>query len=368
MPKSYIEDKKIAHFIAGNDIEIFLYNEPRRSLVSLLRFKKYLDDMVRLVPPALILMPPRSQPHHEIIKHVAEHKGRRCKFFYYQNGRGSVDWSSEKQIKDLKAETNDNPSVFPRAKIFRKAIRLLKFLDFIKVNYLWIVFCSRNSGKPFFRSYSYLPNGPGLKRCNNLNSAILQYSRPEQRAWQRITDIKVCKAPHPIKLASRENIEKLYGTQNKENNIVVLPGRAPAVYVDGNLLCGEERAVFIKKQWLEVAVILNKFMPEKKVYFKLHPRTQVDPSWRDFACQLEKISENLIFLPPEAIAEEYIWNSEIIVGDISSTLWWASFLGNKSILSLDIFGAAGGGDFASYENITVVNSVSELKAILHRLS
>jgi hypothetical protein len=41
----------------------------------------------------------------------------------------------------------------------------------------------------------------------------------------------------------------------------------------------------------------------------------------------------------QSISAEYlIMKSRVVVGDVSSVLWWALLIGNKIIISLDTFG------------------------------
>ena len=54
--------------------------------------------------------------------------------------------------------------------------------------------------------------------------------------------------------------------------------------------------------------------------------------------------------------------SGVVVSDISSVLWWAQFVGGKTVISLDLFGYRGGSTMRHYQGVRYFDSVAALDA------
>ena len=59
-------------------------------------------------------------------------------------------------------------------------------------------------------------------------------------------------------------------------------------------------------------------------------------------------------VPPTENAERLMISADAIVSETSTTLIWASRLGDRAVFSLDVFGVPGGGEMRHYPGITVV--------------
>ena len=85
--------------------------------------------------------------------------------------------------------------------------------------------------------------------------------------------------------------------------------------------------------------------------------------WDGLEEKLANEFSDVDFINPKDSAEYWIVRSSVIVGDVSSALWWAALLPDKIVASLDIFEYAAGDEMKSYDNILYLQNVDDLKRI-----
>jgi hypothetical protein len=104
-------------------------------------------------------------------------------------------------------------------------------------------------------------------------------------------------------------------------------------------------------KWCEAIRELLERFPGYTLKMKLHPASFADPVWKEIVELIQGQFPRLEIIDPKQIAEWHIVQSKVIVGDVSTALWWAGMLGGKVVASLDIFGYPGGDEMNEYPMI-----------------
>jgi len=161
------------------------------------------------------------------------------------------------------------------------------------------------------------------------------------------------KIPHPLVENYEEVFEFLYGKLNIEKCILILPSYSLHFDMLKNGWNENELIKHISYKWIDAVKSLNERFPDHVVRFKLHPSR--DLMWENLQKKLSQELSSVEFLDPEDSAEYWIVKSTIIVGDVSSALWWAAMVPDRIVISLDIFDYPNGDEMKSYENILYIN-------------
>ena len=111
-----------------------------------------------------------------------------------------------------------------------------------------------------------------------------------------------------------------------------------------------EKPVLIK--WVEALNILREKYPKHRFLMKFHPGAK-DKYILPVKSYFSKQCSFLSFAPKTDGAEELMVNSQVVVGDASTTLWWARAEGSKTVISLD------------FENHGISNSMAAYKSIFY---
>ena len=92
----------------------------------------------------------------------------------------------------------------------------------------------------------------------------------------------------------------------------------------------------------------------------MHPNALNDLTWGKIIDLILVRKPFIVNLPANDKAEKHIIQSKVIVGDVSTVLWWSSFFNKKIIISFDIFNYPGGDDMKYYEPfIKYINNLDE---------
>jgi len=173
---------------------------------------------------------------------------------------------------------------------------------------------------------------------------------------------------HPLETIGKECNAELYSNR-EENLIVILPGYGFAnalISQDGS----DELTVIdrIKKRWCEVIEVFQNNLKGWKIAWKLHPNAEQDPVLRTITSRLQQSFPAMVIMQTSEKASGLILRSKIILSDVSSVLWWASFIKGKVPISLDIFQYPGGDGMKGYEGIHYFQSVPQLEAFVEELA
>ncbi len=116
------------------------------------------------------------------------------------------------------------------------------------------------------------------------------------------------------------------------------------------------------RKWVDALNILRGQLPDFKFLIKFHPGNK-----SEYIKVIEKyFLEKCPFLEVydnSMRAEELMLKSMVILGDVSTTLWWSNFRNNKVVISLGMQDFAGSKDMTFYSDILYFEDMNDLKDI-----
>jgi hypothetical protein len=142
---------------------------------------------------------------------------------------------------------------------------------------------------------------------------------------------------HPLKICCDEVFEYFYEDLNERDQILIVPSvhYASLLKVKG---WNDARIIrFISSHWISAFDKLIERFPNFSIKMKFHPLVEKDFIWNEIKSIFLKSDYNIKLLDNSISAELLVLQSRVIVGDISSVLWWAAIYGGKTVISLDMF-------------------------------
>ncbi|QWD28815.1 hypothetical protein G6682_01755 [Polynucleobacter paneuropaeus] len=334
--------------------------------------KKYFNCLKNLlvgIEPTLFLMHNISYPENQYLLWLARKNFPRTKCFQYQNGRMELRREEDFKIR----RTLQIKAVFER-------IKLPKYLNFFIGTYVdlknavWFMISYKI--KPvlvILRSFSPVVNvmtgkvnralidaGGSLKA-----DATFAYLDVEAEALkaQGATNLQLIQ--HPMTGIVNEvmnflNVEPKFGYQ-----IIILPSYG---FVEQFIANGGDPRL-ISEKWIEAINQLQNTFKGYSIGFKLHPAAHKEQIWDLIITHIKAEHPHIEIVEPALSAEIFISIAEVIVGDVSTALWWAALQGDKHVISYDIFGYDGGDEMADYSQIlTYINDTKKTAITFGSLS
>jgi len=191
----------------------------------------------------------------------------------------------------------------------------------------------------------------------------LTYSEREFKGFHKlgIRNLKLIK--HPLANVGESFFKFMHGEIKMEEAILVLPsyGFTSKLLQEG--WSQAEVVEHVSSCWIEALRALLLRFPGHGLKMKLHPVSQQDENWRAILKKITTEFNELEVIDSVESAEWWIVKSRVIVGDVTSALWWAAMYGEKIVLSLDIFGYQGGGDMKQDAGIQYCASVGDIEYV-----
>lgn len=282
-----------------------------------------------------------------------------CKVVVFQNGRMALEWQKdfEARIALQKKEFQDRWKIVPK--------EVVKHIIAFKNTFKYIL---------KYQILPYLDIGKSLLPRINVFSGrtypehkciidCFYYYLPEERLYfDKIYEYgeRFVLRNHPSLGLPQESIKVIYDDDMEIcNRILLLPSYG---YMETCIENGERREDVVKRVtegWQKVLKAVGRHLDDYEVIVKLHPRTQNSFLWSEVLTGIQS-KYSIKILNTNESAEKWILKSKVIIGDMSSALWWASFSKSRCVISLDIFGYENGDEGKYYENILYVNSEREL--------
>jgi hypothetical protein len=116
------------------------------------------------------------------------------------------------------------------------------------------------------------------------------------------------------------------------------------------------------RKWVQALNLLRDKLPDFEFIIKFHPGNKSSR----LKTVKEYLKQNCSFLQiyeSSAGAEALMLNSRVIVGDVSSTLWWSNFIENKTVISLDMQDFEGSSDMLLYPDILYFENMNDLSKL-----
>ncbi|WP_417835095.1 hypothetical protein [Thalassospira xiamenensis] len=198
-----------------------------------------------------------------------------------------------------------------------------------------------------------------LKDEGELYDAVLCYTEVERRgyAMEMLELEKIHFIRHPMNVLATQ---ALFSTGQKGARIAVLPSSC-LDYDDGDSI--DQQIDALARLWGDALEIVQQQSDLPEIWWKLHPSFVDDPVMTTVTERLAERLSGFQSMTGKITAEAMIVESSVVVGDVSSALLWAMRLGQRRILSLDIFEMPIGDEMSHYPNIFVIDSLEKLKSL-----
>lgn len=368
VPAYYAESADFQKILQLSDVLHVIYL-PSIGRIKLHRY--YALEFPRLIakfPPAMLFM--HSCFFIDNLYLLQACRNFNVQVFIYQSGRFALDWDNEwwlirqQRIRSILAEH----------KYAAKLQWLLPVGFFISD---WTCYFLDNFLLPaIFLRTAFTPsinvrNGRVLSKTwlQELRAIFLCYCDPEIEAMRRILGPFNCtKIRHPAADNAGDVMSYLYGLDflRPANPIIlVVPswGWLDSLLLEGNTPTDVARDV--ARCWIEALELLLTRFPGRDIKFKLHPSSHGDPVLGEITQMIKtRFCERIDIVLPSISAERFALNAEVVVGDVTSVLWWCGLISKKYVISLDIFGYPFGNMMKDYPGlVTVVSDVREIASI-----
>lgn len=168
---------------------------------------------------------------------------------------------------------------------------------------------------------------------------------------------------NPLYTCGDEANNFLFEGVREKNQILVLPTSAELEhFVKHGTPSTNDRVLLYASKWIEAINIVESKFPDFDTYIKCHPMDSDNTSFsRVINCLMTKNRSVKIISSGER-AEQLILESRVVLGTISSTLWWASELpSEKVVISLDLWDVPGGDKYSDVDGIQYVRDLTELR-------
>jgi hypothetical protein len=279
-----------------------------------------------------------------------------------QMGREAMNWDHD--FSSRKAFTISNMKrkypILPywMISIMQKIRRkILFFLEYFLLPFIFL----RKIFQPGLDVYS----GKIFKQnSENYHDYHLMYKTNEKEVTEKVMgqSEKIVLIRHPVETTGQECNNVLYPLDVEENRITIFPSYG---FVD--VLCAQkgikqdEVKELITRKWSEIIEVMHTKLPDWELLFKLHPNSATDIIWQNILKSIKSNCPDIVVLNESEKAEKWILKSKIVVSDVSTVLWWTSFLRSKLAISLDLFGYPGGNDMEKYDDVYYISSMDQFK-------
>lgn len=366
---NYLESNEFQKLFAFPAVRHVEYLAPVSSSLSSVfwrhqNFRKQIFRVLSDFPPSHLLLHNTSYPENQYLIHTALKLYPQSTLIHYQNGRMPIMWKEDFSLRrstQVEVLYRRIPLMF-RLPVLTSALvnarNYLLYLLHIKI----IPFIT------FTRTFT--PPINVFNGCVNIeatkshyegeSSKILSYLEIEAKVYREQGAQNVIVIRHPMSQRGDEVFRFLYGDFKVNDQILVFPSYG---FTSGLIEKGwDEKAVVdhISERWIDaIESLLFKF-PTYQVKFKLHPAAHADQLWERIVTKLKlKLRSKIEVIQSKVSAEFLVAQSKVIVGDVTSVLWWAALYGNKTVISYDIFGYYGGDEMRLYQ--PYINYICDLK-------
>ena len=358
--KSYFCDPNFERAIEFlKTVEVFVVPD---GFVS--RQKAYLTDFRRLIEtyrPAIIFHHDSVYVSMMYLHHWARQLAPRAIRISYLNGMTSLA-SFEEMAKpvlafEINAIANKRHIPLWLAGLVHQAGALLRFnLEYRLLPWLLI----RWNFRAPLNVYNFAPTGNSWVSHFDY---FLVSDELDKASIRRIfgSERGVLSLRHPLETVGSEFIDTFY--QCVERNVIcVFPsyGHIDKLKIERNLT-DEAIVTMLSNTWADLILALTEKFPEFELKWKLHPMQVNDSIWlRVQECIKERFPQCVVVHPSES-AQALINGSNVVVGEVSSVLWWASHFESKVAISVDLFGLDSMDEMKHREGMLYFNSLDEFR-------
>ena len=362
VPENYKTNEKFLEIIKTFSIKVSFLPEGNIFQRNRLAAKE-LRRVVNTFVPDFLLIHNRFYPDTLYLLFWCKLLAPNCIRISYQDGRVALDWNEDfyarfaRDVEILKAKYPGTPGWC--IKFFKKIHYRITYLIQIKI--LPLLF----TGK-VLRPKVDIFSG----RVFNLNADVnfqsgkdfmLAYLECEAKELEHICNWEAVCIKHPLGVVGEKFFSKNAIDCEINSGILILPsyGFTSTLLLNSDL----DEATIIKmltENWIRALFNVISIFPNQEIAIKLHPASVEDKVWLQIVANMRASIPNIKEYSVFENAESLITKNKIIIGDVSSSLWWALLYGNKTVISLDLFGYRGGDEMKNYDGIHYITSLEQI--------
>lgn len=282
--------------------------------------------------------------------------------FYYQNGREACRWESDFKARQAVATEKlvdrfHLLAIYPElALAISNLFRSIKYsIQFNILPLLIIQFFFRPpinvvTGEVDYRSMRRL--------VTTGQDFILSYLVVETEVYRDMGCDSVIRIKHPLSPHGYRVFDFFYHDTVESETILLVPSYGFTALMLRAGWTVEGLVEHLSERWIKAINLMLKEFPGYYLKMKLHPASIDDSVWARVIVNIQRKFPSLEIIDPRQSAEQWVIRSKVIVGDVTTVLWWAALLGGKVVISLDIFEYPSGDEMALYGR--AVNYVKDL--------
>ena len=365
VPSSYLESNEFQKLLTLPAVRHVEYLAPaavlRRHHFYRKQFRRVLNDF----PPTYLLLHNTSYPENQHLIHLARRLYPLSPRYHYQNGRMPLMWGNDfsaRRSTQVERIYNLMPWMSRLPRLTSTLINARNYLSYIvNLKIFPLMNAARTFSPPVNVFNGEVNAGAAKSHYESKYDKIFSYLDIEAQSYREQGAQNVNVIQHPMTRRGDEVFRFLFGDFKLKNQIVIFPSYG---FTSSLIESGWEKAALVNHitdQWFDaIQSLLIKF-PTYEVKMKLHPASHTDRLWQIIVTQLKfRLGLKLEVIDSKVGAEFLVAQSRVIVGDVTSVLWWAALYGNKTVISFDIFGYPGGNEMQLYKpHINYVSSLAE---------
>jgi hypothetical protein len=166
------------------------------------------------------------------------------------------------------------------------------------------------------------------------------YTLQEKNYTVNKLNIKCAKlVNHPVKKSYKQVFKYLGHKTTQKKQILILPSKDYAAILRLKTNFSKKKIrLYLLSYWFKLLDHLSSKYANYKIKLKIHPNVSgIDLVWWNIILSAIKKKYRVEILKKNTHPQLEIIRSKILISEVSSVLWWASFLRNKTIISLNYF-------------------------------
>jgi len=353
--ENYRDNEQFMKLAALDSIRHIEYMSDKGIWRKHFNYHRKLKKNLQMYSPTYFLMHNRSYVENQYLLYWAHRICPNAIRYYYQNGRMSLRWKddfSARKAEKVKILAEKYPRLLKHLGLAGELVEMHNsFAFFLNLKVLPLLVCRTLFRPPVNVFTGHIDRQATYEQSNTNRDHLLAYLDNEIAAYRTQGIKNILQIRHPLTESAMDVFKFLYGDFRESNIILILPSYG---FTSRMIESGWQRDDLVNHVAGKWCVALEKFsknFPGFELRMKLHPGAVKDPLWRDIIKEILLHVQNLQIIAASESAEWYVVQSRVIVGDVTSVLWWAGMLGGKIVISLDIFGYPGGGELEFYKGL-----------------
>lgn len=364
VPSSYLESNEFQRLLALPAIRHVEYLAPSAILWRYQRYQKQFRRALNDFAPTYLLLHNTSYPENQLLIQLARELYPQSTRVHYQNGRMPIMWKEDfllRRSTQVERLHRRMPWISQLPRVTLAIVNLRNQLSYLlNIKVIPLLAVARVLRPPINVFNGYVNIEATKHHYEGRYDIIFSYLHIEAQVYRAQGVQNVTVIQHPMSRRGDEVFRFLYGDFKVKDQILVVPSYGFTSDLIEKGWDANAVADHVSSRWIEaIESLLDKF-PTYKVKLKLHPAAHTDQIWKQIVTQLQiRLGLKLECIQSNVSAEFLVVQSRVIVGDVTSVLWWAALYGNKTVISFDIFGYYGGNELSLYQ--PYINYVSDLK-------